>query len=65
MMIVRIECRADQQRADIQILRDDVLCGHLECDLDRAFEMLTNAHNILRVQGHPLRIEIVNRPPVA
>jgi hypothetical protein len=63
MMTVRVECRAEEQRADILILRDDVLCSRLECDLDRAFEMLTNAHNILRVDGHGLRVEIVSLRP--
>jgi hypothetical protein len=61
---VRLECHEGDPRAEVVILREDVLCGHLECDLQHALEMLATAHELFRVRGHGLRVEIVARKPM-
>jgi hypothetical protein len=64
---VRLECHEGDARAEVVILREDVLCTHLECDLQHALELLAGAHELFRVRGHGLRVEIVARKqtPVA
>jgi hypothetical protein len=60
---VRIECCENTERAELVILREDILCGHLHCDLKQALEMLAGAHELFRLRGHGLRVEIVARRP--
>ena len=66
-MVIQLKCHEGDPRAELVILREDVLCGQLECDLDHAFEMLACAHELFRLRGHGLRVEILARkqPPLA
>jgi len=59
--VIQLECHEGDPRAELVILREDVLCGRLECDLDHAFEMLARAHELFRTRGHGLRVEILAR----
>ena len=59
--VIQLECPENDPRAELVILREDVLCGRLECDLAHAFEMLACAHEMFRERGHGLRVEIVAR----
>jgi|MudIll2142460700_1097286.scaffolds.fasta_scaffold03326_5 hypothetical protein len=59
--VIQLECHEGDPRAELIILREDVLCGRLECDLDHAFEMLACAHELFRMRGHGLRVEILAR----
>ena len=61
--VVRLECQENDSRAKLVILREDVLCRHLECELTAALELLAGAHALFRTRGHGLRVEIVVRKP--
>ncbi len=65
--VIQLECREGDSRADVVMLREDVLCGHVQCELSCALEMLANVHELFRERGHRLRVEIVARKaaPVA
>ena len=60
-MVIQVQCHEGDPRAELMILREDVLCARVECDLDHAFEMLACAHEMFRVRGHGLRVEILAR----
>jgi hypothetical protein len=59
--VIQLKCHEGDPRAELVILREDILCGHIECDLEHAFEMLACAHEMFRVRGHGLRVEILAR----
>ena len=61
--VIQVKCHEGDPRAELVILREDVMCGHLECDLEHAFEMLACAHEMFRLRGHGLRVEILARRP--
>lgn len=61
--VIQVKCHEGDPRAELVILREDILCGHLECDLEHAFEMLACAHEMFRQRGHGLRVEILARRP--
>ena len=60
-MVIQLQCHEGDPRAELVFLREDVLCGQLECDLHHAFEMLACAHEVFRLRGHGLRVEILAR----
>jgi hypothetical protein len=59
--VIQVKCHENDPRAELLILREDILCAQLECDLDHAFEMLACAHEMFRQRGHGLRVEILAR----
>ena len=61
--VIQVKCHEGDPRAELVILREDILCAQLECDLDHAFEMLACAHEMFRERGHGLRVEILARRP--
>jgi hypothetical protein len=61
--VIQVKCHENDPRAELLILREDILCAQLECDLDHAFEMLACAHEMFRQRGHGLRVEILARRP--
>jgi hypothetical protein len=61
--VIQVRCHEDDPRAELVILREDVLCAQLECDVEHAFEMLACAHEMFRERGHGLRVEVLARRP--
>lgn len=59
--VIQIECHENDPRAEVVILREDILCGRLQCDRAHAFEMLACAHELFRDRGHGLRVQIIAR----
>ena len=59
--VIQVKCHENDPRAELVILREDILCVQLECDRDHAFEVLACAHEMFRERGHGLRVEILAR----
>jgi hypothetical protein len=56
--VIQLKCNDGDTRAELVVLREDVLCAQVECDLDVALEMLGSAHQMFRTRGYGLRVEI-------
>ncbi len=61
--VIQVKCHEGDPRAELVILREDILCAQIECDLGHAFEMLACAHEMFRERGHGLRVEILAHRP--
>jgi hypothetical protein len=59
--VIQLKCHEGDPRAELVVLREDVQCAQIECDLAHALEMLDSAHEMFRLRGHGLRVEILAR----
>lgn len=65
LTVIQVRCHDCDPRAELVILQEDILCAQIDCNRDDAFEALACAHEMFRVRGHRLRVEILARKPVA
>jgi hypothetical protein len=57
--VIQLRCHEDAPRVELVVLREDVPCAQIECDLEEALAMLDSAHEMFRLRGHGLRVEIL------
>jgi hypothetical protein len=59
--VIQLRCHEGDPRAELVVLREDIPCAQIECDFVHALELLQSAHELFRMHGHGLRVEILAR----